>query len=91
MKTRCNVLISGNVQGVFFRSTVQHLATATGVSGWVKNLPDGKVEAVLEGDRASIDHMLGFMRDGPPGAEVTNVKVSWQDYKGDLSGFQIRF
>lgn len=87
--TRRRVVVSGRVQGVFFRdSTRRHAATA-GVSGWVSNRPDGAVEAVFEGDAEAVDQLVEFCRRGPGRAEVDSVEVIEEEPEG-LSGFQVR-
>jgi acylphosphatase len=86
---RRRVLVSGVVQGVFFRDTCRRVAGQQGVAGWVRNLPDGRVEAVFEGDPAGVDHMVGWARRGPAEAEVTGVEVLDEPAEG-LSGFEIR-
>lgn len=91
MKSRAHVLISGRVQGVFFRYGTRDLAVELGVKGWVRNLPDGRVEAVFEGDREKVERMVEFCRTGPPGAIVEDVEVKWEPYKGEFSGFSIRY
>jgi len=90
MKTRCHVLVFGKVHGVFFRSTTHHLAVSLGVTGWVRNLPDDSLEAVLEGDKEAVYQLLDFIREGPPGAQIKDVKIQWDEYKGEFQGFQIR-
>ena len=73
-----HVWIEGRVQGVFFRdSTCQH-ANALGLSGWVRNLPDGRVEAMFIGSREGCERALDFVRTGPPRASVTRVESSWE-------------
>jgi acylphosphatase len=69
------VLISGQVQGVFFRDTCARRARAEGVAGWVRNRADGRVEAWFEGDAQPVDNMVTWCRQGPPRAEVTDVEV----------------
>ncbi len=83
--------MSGYVQGVFFRAHAQELAEQLGVSGWVRNLRDSRVEAVFEGEHRRVEEMLKFCRTGPPGARVTDVDVKWEDYKGEFSGFKVRY
>jgi acylphosphatase len=61
------------------------------VSGWVRNLRDGRVEAVFEGEREQVEEMVKFCREGPPGARVTDVDVKWEKYQGGFSGFEIRY
>ena len=81
--------MSGAVQGVFFRSETEQQAQRLGLSGWVRNLPDGRVEAVFEGDPDSVDRMVHWARRGPSQARVTAVEVSEEPVEG-LSGFGIR-
>ncbi len=87
--TRKRVVVSGRVQGVFFRDTTRRRAEAAGVAGWVRNTPDGSVEAVFEGDPSSVDELVEFCRRGPSRAEVTSAEVTEEDPEG-LSGFQVR-
>jgi acylphosphatase len=89
MEARARILITGLVQGVFFRREITDLARRLGVSGWVKNLPDGKVEALAEGDRARLDELIRFCHVGPRGAVVRKVEVEWMDYSGEFRGFRI--
>jgi acylphosphatase len=86
---RRTVVVEGLVQGVFFRDTVRRLARQHGVAGWVRNTPDGTVEAVFEGDPEAVDRLVAFMHEGPPGSIVENVRVLHGDDEG-LSGFEIR-
>lgn len=82
--------VSGRVQGVFFRYETKSLADELGVKGWVRNLPDGRVEAVFEGEETLVRRMIDFCRKGPPGARVTGVEIEWEEYKGEFKGFAIR-
>ena len=91
MKVRAHILISGRVQGVLFRSETQDEAHRQGVTGWVRNLPDERVEAVFEGEKVMVDRLIEFCRRGPPGAKVTRVEVTWSDYTGEFKGFSIRY
>lgn len=86
---RRRVLVEGHVQGVFFRETTKRRALAAGVSGWVRNRPDGAVEAVFEGDLEDVDRLVAFMRDGPRGARVDWVDVESEEPAG-LAGFEVR-
>lgn len=88
--TRIHVYVSGMVQGVFFRYETRRLAQELGVNGWVRNLPDGRVEAVFEGEESLVDKMVEFCRKGPPGAMVTDVKVEREEYRGEFKSFIIR-
>lgn len=76
------------MQGVFFRDTTRREAESRGVAGWVRNRPDGTVEAVFEGEPAAVEAMLAFCHEGPRGAEVERVDVSEEEPKG-LSGFEL--
>ncbi len=89
-KARVHVLIEGRVQGVFFRAATRDEARARGLSGWVRNLADGRVEAVFEGDKAVVENMLAWCRKGPPYAYVDHVDLDWQPYQGDLADFRVR-
>ncbi|MEM3401792.1 MAG: acylphosphatase [Candidatus Hadarchaeales archaeon] len=91
MKTRAHVYVSGEVTGVFFRAHVKELAERLGVSGWVRNTPDGRVEAVFEGEKEKVEEMIKFCRRGPPAAVVSNVEVKMEKYTGEFSGFKIRY
>lgn len=91
MKSQAHVYISGYVTGVFFRAHTQELAKRLGVSGWVRNLRDGRVEAVFEGDKKLVEEMLNFCHRGPPGARVTGVEARWGPHRGEFSGFEIRY
>jgi acylphosphatase len=87
---RAHVIISGIVQGVFFRQKTKQQAESQGVTGWVRNLPDGKVEAVFEGEEGAVKTLIEYCHHGPSLAYVTNVDVEWQSYKGEFSGFKTR-
>jgi len=90
-KTRATAIISGRVQGVFFRMETKRTADQFGVSGRVKNLKDGTVEAVFEGEQDRVDAILDWCRQGPPRAEVTDVTVAWNTFTGEFKGFNIDF
>ena len=89
MKVRVHVIVSGRVQGVFFRYETKKEALKRGVKGWVRNLPTGEVEAVFEGEKGDVEEMIKFCRKGPPLAKVKDVKVSWEEYKGEFEDFKI--
>jgi acylphosphatase len=90
-KVRAHVIVSGRVQGVFFRMETKRAADRFGVSGWVRNLKDGTVAAVFEGDQDQVDAVLAWCRQGPAHANVTDVDVTWEDYSGEFKGFSISF
>ena len=85
---RRHVLIYGFVQGVGFRFVVQRAANSRGVAGWVRNRPDGAVEAVFEGEREDVEALVSFCRQGPRGAEVERVDVRNESVEG-LAGFRV--
>ena len=86
---RRRVVVSGRVQGVFFRETCRRRARSCGVAGWVRNCPDGTVEAILEGEEAGVEQVLAWMRAGPSAAVVTDVRVAPEDPAGE-DGFLVR-
>ena len=86
---RKHVYISGLVQGVFFRANTKRMADILGVKGWVRNLPDGRVEAVFEGDSEKVEAMLRWCRKGPPSAIVERIEVVDEEYKGEFKDFRI--
>ena len=86
---RRRVVVSGRVQGVFFRDSVRRHALDRGVSGWVRNRDDGTVEAVFEGEPEAVDALVAFCRSGPESAAVESVDVSEEDPAGE-QGFQVR-
>lgn len=88
---RAQVLISGRVQGVFYRAYTRDQAVARGLTGWVRNLPDGRVLALFEGDREKIESMLAWCRQGPPHAAVDEVLPDWQPYQGEFQDFGIAY
>ena len=90
-QVRAHVIISGRVQGVFFRVETQRAAERFGVSGWVRNRPDGTVEAVFEGGQTAVDAVLEWCREGPNMADVENVGLNWQDYTGEFKRFDITY
>lgn len=90
-KVRAHALISGRVQGVFFRMETKRAADGFGVYGWVRNLRDGTVEALFEGERDRVDAVLAWCKEGPPYAQVSDVKVEWEDYVGEFSAFKVRY
>ena len=88
-KVRAHVFVSGRVQGVFFRYETRQRARRVGVTGWVRNLPDGRVEAVFEGEKEAVEYMVEFCKRGPPAARVEKVDVKWEQYKGEFQDFKI--
>ena len=85
------MLISGRVQGVFFRAATKREAESLGVKGWVRNNPDGKVEAVFEGEEDVVKMLVDFAKHGPPRAKVSNVEVTWGSYTGEFRNFGVEY
>ncbi len=90
-KIRAHVFVSGRVQGVLFRESAKKKAEKLGVSGWMKNLPDSRVEAVFEGDRENVDNMVNWSRKGPIWAKIDDFSVIWDNYQAEFKGFEIRY
>ena len=85
---RRHVVVSGRVQGVFFRDSVRRLAERHGVAGWVRNTWDGTVEAVFEGEPQAVERLVDFCREGPRGAAVDHVDVT-SEQPEELTGFRV--
>lgn len=90
-KIRAHIFVSGRVQGVFFRDNTRQKAEELGVSGWVKNLADGRVEAVFEGEKEKVESLIEWAKKGPSIAKVNGIDVEWQEYKGEFENFEVRF
>jgi acylphosphatase len=90
-KVRAHAIISGRVQGVFFRVETKRAADGFGVFGWVKNRRDGTVEALFEGDQDRVDAVLEWCKEGPAHARVFAVNVDWENYTGEFTAFDITY
>jgi acylphosphatase len=90
-QVRAHAVISGRVQGVFFRMETQRAAEGHGVTGWVRNKPNGTVEAVFEGRQQDVEAALNWCRQGPRMARVDEVDIDWQDYTGEFTSFDITY
>jgi acylphosphatase len=90
-KVRAHVIVHGRVQGVFFRYETQRAATQRDVVGWVRNLPDGSVEAVFEGIEENVHSTLEWCKQGPPTAKVNKIDVSWFEPEEQYNRFEIRY
>ncbi len=88
---RASVIVHGLVQGVFFRASARDEAVRLGVGGWVRNLPDGTVAAVFEGEKKKVEAVVAWCHKGPPGARVSSVDVSWEPPTGEFRRFDIRY
>jgi acylphosphatase len=87
---RVHLVVSGRVQGVFFRQSTADTARRLGLRGWVRNLPDGRVEAEAEGERAALEALVDWCRRGPPAARVDALEAGWGEPRGGLDPFAIR-
>jgi len=90
LRSRAHIYVSGNVQGVFYRYETKKHAELHGVNGWVRNLPDGRVECLFEGEREDVEKTIEFCRQGPPAAHIDDVDIQWEDWKGEFNDFQIK-
>jgi acylphosphatase len=86
---RVRAVLSGRVQGVWYRGFAQQAALGLRLSGWVRNRPDGRVEAVAEGPEPILRDFLGRLREGPPFARVDGMDVEWGEATGEFDGFRI--
>ena len=84
------MIISGMVQGVFFRVETRNQAIKRNIAGWVRNMADGRVEAVFEGEKQDVEKLIVFCKKGPQGAQVTKVDFHWEEYTGEFTGFKIK-
>ena len=91
MLSRVHVFVSGRVQGVAYRYFVVRRASEIPVKGWVKNLRDGRVEIIAEGEKADLESFLGFLRQGPRMADVDDMDILWEAYLGEYQDFRIEF
>ena len=90
-KVRAHVIIDGRVQGVCCRMDTRRAASSRGIKGWVRNLSDGRVEAIFEGQENDVKSMLKWCEAGPPLARVGKVSLSWESYTGEFDRFEITF
>ena len=91
MKARAAVNFKGRVQGVFFRANTREAAERFNVHGWVKNLPDGSVGAVFEGEKEDVEGLIAWCETEQPYASVTGMDVKWGEYKGEFKRFEVRY
>lgn len=88
-KARIRVLISGRVQGVFFRMETKRFADQLGVTGWVQNKADGNVEAVFEGEESLVNQAVSWCKKGPPRSNVTDINIFREKYTGEFTSFNV--
>lgn len=86
---QAHIFVSGYVQGVWYRKFVKKNALNLGITGWARNLPDNRVEAVIQGKEDKIDELIALCKKGPPFAEVKNVQVEWEESKEEFKDFSI--
>ncbi|MBI4041848.1 MAG: acylphosphatase [Deltaproteobacteria bacterium] len=86
---RLSAIIAGRVQGVFYRANTEAAAKKLGLTGWVRNLPNGRVELVAEGPQQALEKLLEWCRQGPPLARVTEIKESWEEATGEFKDFSV--
>ncbi len=90
-KVRAHVFIEGRVQGIFFRANTRQEASLLGLTGWVRNCWDGRVEAVFEGEREKVEKVISWCKKGPPGAMVRDVETNWEQATGEYETFSIEY
>lgn len=90
MSARVHLLISGDVQGVFFRASTRKFASELGVTGWVRNTPEGMVEVVAEGRKPLLDRLVEHCKKGPDGARVDEMEIEWGRPTGEFNVFSVR-
>lgn len=88
-KQRVHIIVSGRVQGVFFRDFTRQQANNLGITGWVKNLPDGKVQIVAEGEKSKLFQLIEAVKSGPERSNVKDCKIEWTDFKDEFTDFKI--
>ena len=87
---RAEILVTGVVQGVFFRASTMEVAQGLNLVGFVENIADGRVEVVAEGPRYALEYLFEWVQHGPPAAEVQHVEIQWKDSKSEFQTFMIR-
>ncbi|TSC75880.1 MAG: acylphosphatase [Parcubacteria group bacterium Gr01-1014_30] len=90
-KAKAHIFVSGSVQGVLFRDSARRKARKLKVKGWVRNLPDGRVEIIAEGEKDRVEQMINWARTGTILARVDNVDFEFEEYKGEFDDFEIRY
>lgn len=91
MNVAAKLRITGGVQGVWYRGSTAEQAVKLGISGWVRNMPDGSVTAYLEGPKETLQQLIGWCHEGPRFARVDNVEVDWLDATGKFQTFDVRY
>jgi len=91
MLARARIIVIGRVQGVFYRSFTQKSALKIGLKGWVRNLPNGDVEVLCDGEKENIEKLIKELWEGPPLSKVKDVLVEWKEYKPEFRDFTIKY
>jgi acylphosphatase len=91
LRSRAHIYVSGKVQGVFYRYETKKYAELHSVNGWVRNMPDGRVECLFEGEKEEVEKIIEFCRQGPPAAHVDDVEIQWEEWKEEFDDFQIKY
>lgn len=86
---QAHIIISGKVQGVFYRASCQEVAQRLGLKGWAKNLSTGQVEVLAQGEKEKIEKLIEWCRKGPPSAVVNNVQIKWENISEEFDSFEI--
>jgi acylphosphatase len=90
LNIRAHIFVTGKVQGVFFRASTRSEAINLNVNGWVRNVSDGRVEAIFEGKRENVEQMIEFCRVGPRAADVSRTDVRWGKFIGEFTDFAVK-
>ena len=90
-QNRVHLFVSGRVQGVFFRQSLKVIAKKNNVLGWVRNLTDERVEAILEGDSKSVNSVIDWAKTGPANSRVDNIEISNEEFKNEFSAFEVLY
>ena len=90
-KIRAHIFVKGRVQGVFFRANTCNKAQELGITGWVRNLPNGQVEAIFEGEKQKVEEIIGWAKRGSSITRVEGIEVEFEKYKGEFNDFEIRY
>jgi acylphosphatase len=91
IKVRVHIIVRGKVQGVYFRQNAQRVCNGYGVTGWVRNLEDGSVETILEGDKNFVEDAISWFKMGPPSAHVEKIELRYDRYSGEFQDFKINY
>jgi len=88
---RAHIYVSGRVQGVLFRDSMRRKANQLGLKGWVRNLGDNRVEAVIEGEKGNIEKLIKWAKKGPIFSRVDNIDLKWENYIKEFNNFEIKY